>query len=106
MSRWRAAFVAVVLVPAAARAGELELGVFAGRAFPTYEQTFQYSPGAFIPPIPLPGISITEEASFGLRAKGGLSLGASLAFYPVGAFGLARTVRDQPQGSASIRHRP
>jgi hypothetical protein len=92
MSRLRVAFIGVLLVPAAARAGDLELGVFAGPAIPTYEQTFQYYPGAFSAPIPLPGASITQQASFGLRAKGGLSLGASLAFYPVGAFGLEARV--------------
>lgn len=80
--------LATLLAPAGAFAGELELGVFAGPSIPTYEQTFSYNPGAFSAPIPLPGVSITQQASFGLSAKGGLSFGASLAFYPAHAFGL------------------
>jgi hypothetical protein len=82
----------LALLPTVAAAGELELGIFAGRAFPTYEQTFQYYPGAFSPPIPIPEVSITQEASFGLRAEGGLSLGASLAFYLIDAFGVEARV--------------
>lgn len=81
-------YLAALLVPAGAAAGELELGVFAGPSIPTYEQTFSYNPGAFSAPIPLPGVSITQQASFALTAKGGLSFGASLAFYPAAAFGL------------------
>jgi hypothetical protein len=88
MSRLRVAFIGLLLAPAAASAGELELGVFAGRAFPTYEQTFDYNPGAFHYPIPYPGLSIAEQGAFGLTAKGGLAAGASLAFFPVDAIGI------------------
>jgi hypothetical protein len=88
MSRLRVAFIGVLLIPAAASAGELELGVFAGRAFPTYEQTFTYNPGDFSVPIPLPGIQIAQQGTFQLSAKGGLSIGASLAYFPADVFGL------------------
>jgi hypothetical protein len=92
MSRSRAVFLLALLAPSGAAAGELEIGGFAGRAFPTYEQTFSYNPGAFSAPIPLPGVSITQQASFGLTAEGGLSVGAFLAFYPADSFGLEARV--------------
>jgi opacity protein-like surface antigen len=85
----RLSFVVVVLlVPAGAVAGEWELGVFAGRSLPSYEQTFNYNPGSFGFPIPLPGVSVIEQGSFGLTARGGLAAGASLAYFPKGAFGI------------------
>jgi hypothetical protein len=80
--------LALLLVPACASSGELELGLFAGRAIPTYEQTFDYDPGAFLPPTPLPGLSLTQQGSFGLTARGGLSAGGSLSFFPTGFVGV------------------
>jgi hypothetical protein len=87
MSRSRVVLWAL-LVPAAASAGELELGVFVGRSIPTYEQTFNYDPGAFYPPTPLPGVSLTEQGSFGLTARGGLAAGGTLAFFPTDFVGI------------------
>jgi Outer membrane protein beta-barrel domain len=106
MGRSRVVFVWALLVPAgAAAAGELELGVFAGRAFPTYEQTLNYNPGSFSPPIPLPGISIAQQGTFGLSAKGGLAIGASLAFFPADVFGLeARVDTVGVRGDATGRY--
>ena len=90
MSRSRVVFLLALLVPAGATAGELELGVFAGRAIPTYEQTFNYNPGDFVPGIP--GLSIEQLGTFGLTAKGGLAAGASLAFFPADAVGIEARV--------------
>jgi hypothetical protein len=89
----RVALIWAWLVPAAAAAGELELGLFAGRALPTYEQTFAYNASGFhLPVLPLPGVSITEEGSFGLTAKGGLAVGGSLTFFASDAVGIEARV--------------
>jgi hypothetical protein len=87
MSRWPVV-LAALLVPAGASAGEVELAVFAGRSIPTFEQTFDYDPGAFGIPAPLPGISISQQGVFALTAKGGWAGGASLAYFPADVFGI------------------
>ena len=92
MKRSRAFFILALLSPAGAVAGELELGVFAGPSIPTYEQTFNYNPGEFSFPTPLPGVSIAQQGSFGLTAKGGLAAGASLAFFATDAIGIEARV--------------
>jgi hypothetical protein len=38
--------------------------------------------------VPLPGITISEDGTFGLTAKGGLAAGASLAYFPTDVFGI------------------
>jgi hypothetical protein len=88
----RAVFLLVVSSPVAALAGEWELGVFAGPSFPTYEQTFAYDAGDLHAPVPLPGVSIREDGSFGLTAKGGLAAGGALAFFPTDAVGIEARV--------------
>jgi hypothetical protein len=84
----RVVLCVLLLAPAGAIAGELELGLFVGRAIPTYEQTFDYNPGAFLPPTPLPGLSLAQQGSFGLTARGGLAAGGSLAFFPADFMGI------------------
>lgn len=88
MKRSRAVLWSLLLVPTGSAAGELELGVFAGQSIPTYEQTFSYDPGAFHLPTTLPGVSIVEQGTFGLTARGGLAAGASLTYFPADAFGI------------------
>jgi hypothetical protein len=88
MSRLPVVLGLTLLVSAGAVAGELELGVFAGRGIPTYEQTFTYDPGSFSLPVSLPGVSVSQQGSFGLTAKGGLAAGASLAYFAKGVFGI------------------
>jgi hypothetical protein len=77
--------VAGILATAAiaAEAGDVELGVFVGRSIPTYEQSFSYDPGRFLPPTPapVPSLTVAQEGTFGLTARGGLAAGASLALY-------------------------
>ena len=72
---------AIMLAPAAASAGELELVGYVGSVFPFYEQSFEFDPGTL--PVP-PGISVEQEDIFHLDGKGGLALGAgaSLQFAP------------------------
>ena len=65
----------------------MELGLFGGWSIPTYEQTFTYNPGLFSAPIPLPGISIAQQGSFGVTAKGGFSIGGAVAYFPWDAVG-------------------
>jgi hypothetical protein len=88
MKRSRLVLLSALLVPAGTAAGELELGVFAGPSIPTYEQTFSYNPGAFHFPTTLPGVSIVEQGTFGLTARGGLAAGGSLAYFPADAVGI------------------
>jgi hypothetical protein len=82
----RALLALLLLGPGAASAGDLELSVMVGPAFPTYEQTFAYDPSSLIPAIP--GVTIRQEGTFALDASGGLAAGASLAFFPTEAFGI------------------
>jgi hypothetical protein len=79
--------LAALLVPAGAVPAELELGLFAGRSLPRYDQRFNYDPGSLSAPVPLPGVVITQRGTFGLVANGGLAAGVSLAFFPADAFG-------------------
>jgi len=92
MRRSRAFFILALLGPVGAAGGELELGVFAGPSIPTYEQTFSYDPGAFSFPTPLPGVSISQQGSFALTAKGGLAAGASLTFFAADVVGVEARV--------------
>jgi hypothetical protein len=68
-----------LFLPAAARAGGLEVFAQLGPDFPFYNQAFQYDPGPLSAPIP--GSSIEQKGIFRLDARGGLGLsgGAALA---------------------------
>ena len=77
--------LALLLSATAVQAGEWEAALHVGPTFPFYEQTFEFDPGAVTGPG---GVTIDEEGVFRLEGRGGISLGASLAFHPVPAFGL------------------
>jgi hypothetical protein len=53
-----------------------EAALHAGQTFPFYEQSFEFDPGA----LTIPGATVTQRGIFRLDAKGGLALGASLAW--------------------------
>ena len=72
-----AAGVALLAAPAV-HAGGFELGIHAGPALPSYEQSFRYDPGTVT--VPVPGVTLTQTGTFGLEAEGGVSFGASVAF--------------------------
>ena len=79
------AVLLTLALPAAATAADWEAAIFAGPTFPFYEQSFEFDPGS----ITGPGtIVVDEQGVFRLDGNGGLSVGASLAFYPASAFGL------------------
>lgn len=70
-------------VPAAG--GELELSAWVGRTLPFYSQDFSYEP----PVVPsLPGVSVQQQGAFQFEAKGGLALGAGLAWHGGGPLGI------------------
>ena len=73
----RGVLFAIMLAPAAASAGELELIGYVGSVFPFYEQSFEFDPGTL--PVP-PGVSVEQEDIFHLDGKGGLALGAGASF--------------------------
>lgn len=76
--------VAVSLLGADARA-DWQAAVWAGPTFPFYEQSFEFDPG------PLGGtgaVVVSQDGLFRLDGRGGISLGAALAFHPVPAVGL------------------
>lgn len=77
---------AVVLVMAApwrASAQGVDLTIFAGRAFPNYDERLTLRPSS----PSLPGVDITVAESPILRADGGAVFGAALAF-ELGIFGI------------------
>jgi hypothetical protein len=72
-----AACAAAVLGPARSSAAQgLDLTVFAGRAFPIYDERLVLRAGA--PSIP--GVEVTTQGTPELRAAGGAVYGAALAF--------------------------
>jgi len=72
------------LVAPAARA-DWEVAVLGGPTFPFYEQSFSFDPG---PIGGGAGAVISQEGLYRLDGSGGISLGASLAYYPHPAVGL------------------
>jgi hypothetical protein len=79
-----AACAAAVLGPARSSAAQgLDLTVFAGRAFPIYDERLVLRAGA--PSIP--GVEVTTQGTPELRAAGGAVYGAALAF-ELGIFGI------------------
>ena len=60
-----------------AHAGGLEIGVHAGPAIPSYQQSFRYDPGTLT--VPVAGVTVQQTGTFGLDAEGGLALGGSVA---------------------------
>jgi hypothetical protein len=86
MRKALASLVAVLALPSLAAAGEVEIGIFAGRTFPFYNKTFTYDPGP-VQTEDLPGITIRQSETFGLKASGGLVLGGAVALFPADAVG-------------------
>ena len=83
--RLPAAAAMLALLTGYAHAGGLELGVHAGPAVPTYDQSFRYDPGTVT--VPVPGVTLQQTGSFGIDAKGGMAFGASAALM-AGVIGL------------------
>jgi hypothetical protein len=78
--------VAVTLVLAAARHAEaqrLDLTLFTGLVYPTYEERLALPAGS----LSIPGVEVTSTTTPELRGKGGAVLGAALAF-ELGVLGL------------------
>lgn len=73
----------LLVLPAAAAAQGLDLTLFLGKAFPTYDERL-----ALRPSIPaLPGVDVIGQQQPVLQADGGLVAGAALAF-EFGIFGI------------------
>jgi len=73
------ALAGLAAAPAPAQAERVELAIHAGATIPFYEQSFRYDPGTLVPRIP--GLTIEQQGSFGLDARGALAAGASLAWH-------------------------
>ena len=85
-----AACVATALTPRTAAAGQFEVFGNLGITFPFWSQTFTYDPGPVT--IPIPGVSIRQEGSFSLDAKGGTVYGFGGCYYFVESVGLEARV--------------
>jgi hypothetical protein len=70
---------------ASAGAADWEIAVLGGPTFPFYEQSFEFDPG---PLGGLLGAVVSQEGVYSLDGRGGLSLGAALAFHPHAVVGL------------------
>jgi hypothetical protein len=70
---------------ASAAGADWEVAVFGGPTFPFYEQSFAFDPGPLGGPA---GAVIGQEGVYRLEGRGGISLGATLAFHPHSALGL------------------
>jgi hypothetical protein len=80
-----AALAALLALTAATAHADWELAVHGGPTFPFYEQSFAFDPG----PLGLPGGAVVDpQGQYRLDGKGGLSLGAALAFHPHRVVGL------------------
>jgi hypothetical protein len=77
------AVVALLGIGGTANAQGIDLTVFAGRAYPIYDERLTLRPSA----PSLPGVDITVAGSPVLRAEGGPVFGAALAF-ELGVFGI------------------
>ena len=77
------ALAALVAVPARARAGQMDLTLFLGRAYPVYDERLTIRPS----PPSLPGVNVTVSGDPVIRADGGLVIGGALAF-EVGVLGI------------------
>lgn len=78
-----AVLTAVVAVPAQAYAGQMDLTLFLGRAYPVYDERLLIRPST----PSLPGVDVTVSGDPVIRADGGLVLGGALAF-ELGVFGI------------------
>ena len=78
-----AVLTAVVAVPAQAFAGQVDLTLFLGRAYPVYDERLLIRPST----PSLPGVDVTVSGDPVIRADGGLVFGGALAF-EAGIFGI------------------
>jgi opacity protein-like surface antigen len=81
--------LALLLAATSVPAADWEAAVHAGPTFPLYEQSFEFDPGGLNAPG---GVAIDTDGVFRLEGRGGISLGASLAFHPVPAVGIEARV--------------
>lgn len=65
---------------------DVELTAHLGATVPFYQQSFQYNPGALIPP--LPGLTVQQTGAFRLDGRGGLAIGGGLSVSPFGPLGI------------------
>jgi hypothetical protein len=103
----RAGALALLTCLAASDArGDWEVAVHGGPTFPFYEQSIAFDPG---PIGGLPGAVIAQDGEYRLDGRGGLSLGATLAYHPHPAVGLELRVDtadvDVQTGGSSYRVR-
>jgi hypothetical protein len=63
---------------APAAAADWEASAWLGPAFPFYEQRFEYDPGPLS--LGIPGTALDQRGNFALDARGGVVLGASIAY--------------------------
>ena len=89
MSAMRNWIVALCLAspPGLATAGDVEIAARAGQAFPFYQQSFRFDPGPLLLPA-LPGVSVDPVQDLRIDARGGLTVGGGLAWYPRDHFGV------------------
>ncbi len=81
-----ALFLAILSAPTPASAGQFEIYGNFGVTFPFYSQTFTYDPGPVT--LPIPGVTIRQEGTFSLDAKGGTAYGFGGCYYFVSSVGL------------------
>src|SRR3954462_15062381 len=74
----------LALLAGGAQAGELEVAVLAGKAFPFYSQQFTYDPG----PVNIPGLDVQQNGVFSLDAQGALTLSLAAAWQFAGPVGV------------------
>jgi hypothetical protein len=75
----------LVCLAASEARGDWEIAVLGGPTFPFYEQSFAFDPG----PLGGPAGEVTgQEGVYRLDGRGGISVGAALAFHPHPALGL------------------
>ncbi len=85
-----AACLAATLVPRNAAAGQFEVFGNVGITFPFWSQSFTYDPGPVV--LPIPGVSIRQEGTFTLDAKGGTVYGFGGCYYFVPSVGIEARV--------------
>jgi hypothetical protein len=82
--------LAALSTPSPASAGQFEVSGNLGITLPFWSQTFAYDPGPVT--LPIPGVSIRQEGSFSLDAKGGTVYGFGGCYYFVESVGLEARV--------------
>lgn len=82
-----AALVVLAVLPGEAHAGQMDLTLFLGRAYPVYDERLTIRPS-----VPsLPGVDVSASGDPVIRADGGLVVGGALAF-ELGVLGIEARV--------------